>query len=317
MPRIRVISDNDYAGDPDGLFQLAHLLLSPSVDVRAVIGSHLRQGDWFDPSDQTATNARDRALEIVELVGRQGSVTPIEGSNAPLADRDTPIRSPGAEAIVTEAMRESDQPLFVTMGGGLTELASAWLIEPRIADRLVAIWIGGPEHTGGPPAPPRAGGPDLSEYNTQIDVLAAQVVFDSPIPLWKVPRDVYRQALMSFRELRGRLSGSALGAYLLAALDAVVDRARDDGRHLGETYVLGDSPLVLLTALQSPFEPDPSSSHYRMVAAPSFDGLGRYRPNPGGRPIRVYHQIDTRLMFEDMVAAFIEGPGAGSSAGRP
>jgi purine nucleosidase len=45
-PRLRVISDNDYAGDPDGLFQLAHHVLSPSVDVRAVIGSHLA----VDPS---------------------------------------------------------------------------------------------------------------------------------------------------------------------------------------------------------------------------------------------------------------------------
>src|SRR3954453_1061259 len=55
-PRYRVVSDNDYSGGPDGLFQLAHLLLSPSVDVRAVIGSHLAPGDPFDPSDQTATN---------------------------------------------------------------------------------------------------------------------------------------------------------------------------------------------------------------------------------------------------------------------
>ena len=37
-PRIRVITDNDYSGDPDGLVQLAHLLLSPSVDIRAVVG---------------------------------------------------------------------------------------------------------------------------------------------------------------------------------------------------------------------------------------------------------------------------------------
>ena len=38
-PRMRVIIDNDFAGDPDGLLQLAHHLLSPSVDIRAVIGS--------------------------------------------------------------------------------------------------------------------------------------------------------------------------------------------------------------------------------------------------------------------------------------
>ena len=39
-PRIRVIIDNDFGGDPDGLFQLAHQLLSSSTDVRAIICSH-------------------------------------------------------------------------------------------------------------------------------------------------------------------------------------------------------------------------------------------------------------------------------------
>ena len=52
--RIRVIIDNDFSGDPDGLVQLAHHLLSPSVDIRAVTGLHLRPGDPFDPSDVTA-----------------------------------------------------------------------------------------------------------------------------------------------------------------------------------------------------------------------------------------------------------------------
>ena len=36
-PRIRVIIDNDFGGDPDGLFHLAQQLLSPSAEVRAVV----------------------------------------------------------------------------------------------------------------------------------------------------------------------------------------------------------------------------------------------------------------------------------------
>jgi hypothetical protein len=49
-PRMRVIVDNDFSGDPDGLFQLTHILLSPSVEIRAIIGSHLKAGDGFDNS---------------------------------------------------------------------------------------------------------------------------------------------------------------------------------------------------------------------------------------------------------------------------
>ena len=39
-PRPRVICDNDLGGDPDGLVQLAHHLLSPSVDLCAVLTTH-------------------------------------------------------------------------------------------------------------------------------------------------------------------------------------------------------------------------------------------------------------------------------------
>src|ERR687886_9475 len=81
-PRFRVIIDNDFSGDPDGLFELVHHLLSPSVDVRAVIGSHLAPGDPFDPSSQQATNAYRRALEVLRLMGLTGRIQAYPGANA-------------------------------------------------------------------------------------------------------------------------------------------------------------------------------------------------------------------------------------------
>jgi len=57
-PRMRVIIDNDFGGDPDGLFELVQHILSPSVEIRGIIGSHLKPGDGFDPSKETAANAK-------------------------------------------------------------------------------------------------------------------------------------------------------------------------------------------------------------------------------------------------------------------
>jgi inosine-uridine nucleoside N-ribohydrolase len=299
---MRVICDNDYSGDPDGLFQLAHHLLSPSVDVRAVIGSHLRPGDWIDPSDRTADNARDEADRIVELLGLAGQIRTVAGSNVALADMSTPIPSDAAQTIIDEAMSDSDLPLFVACGAGLTEIASAYLMEPRIAERLTVVWIGGPEHPGHAWAPQRAEGPEASEYNTRIDIEAARVIFESTVSLWQVPRDVYRQAIFSFAELDVAIRRcGAIGAHLVAALDRIVARAAGQGLNLGEVYILGDSPLVLLTALQSPWEPDPSSSQYIVVPAPRMDAEGRYVQRQDGRPMRVYTHIDNRLMFGDLV----------------
>jgi inosine-uridine nucleoside N-ribohydrolase len=306
QPRYRVISDNDYGGDPDGLFQLAHMLLSPSLDVRAVIGSHLAASDVFDRSDTQVDNAVERVQAMLELLDKRGAIAVHGGAETGLTDTATPNPSAGAEAIVSEAMRtDTDLPLFVTVGGGLTELASAYLLEPGIADRLTAVWIGGPEYPELGPHPERPGAGPGPEYNLNIDLRAAQVVFnESSIPLWQVPRNAYRQALVSMSELDVRLRRcGAVGEHLYDALLRVFET---DTRGLGETYILGDNPLVLLTALLSQFEPASSSSAYAVIRAPWIDEDGAYQPRSDGRPIRVYTRLDVRLMTEDLYAKLAE-----------
>jgi purine nucleosidase len=309
-PRARVIIDNDFSGDPDDLFQLAHHLLSPSVTIPFVIGSHLRPGDPFDPSDRQADNAARIAGEVVDLLGLTGAVPVHAGSNVALTSPDEPIDTPAARAIIVEALRTDTQlPLFVALGAGLTDLASALLLEPRIADRLTAVWIGGGEHAGLADPPP---GADPVEYNLGIDIAAARAVFERTwVELWQVPRDVYRQCLVSRVELERRVRPmGALGAYLVEAIDRVVERSEAAGGPMGETYVLGDSPLVLLTALQSSFQPDPSSSASVRMPTPRLTETGQYRADPEGRSMRVFTRVDTRLMFEDLflkLELFAEG----------
>src|SRR5690242_21943509 len=63
-PRSRVILDNDYAGDPDGLFQTAHHLLSPTTEVRAIIGSHLHASESFVPKGNQAASSAAKVREL-------------------------------------------------------------------------------------------------------------------------------------------------------------------------------------------------------------------------------------------------------------
>ncbi|KOS05576.1 twin-arginine translocation pathway signal protein [Flavobacterium akiainvivens] len=302
QPRMRVILDNDYAGDPDGLFQLVHHVLSPSVEIRGIIGSHLRPGDGFDSSDQTATHAVNNVNEVLKLMKLQDKFTVYQGSNTALTDAKTAINSEGAKAIVKEAMRtDVTTPLYVVCGGGLTEIASAYLLEPQIADKLTLIWIGGPEYTDIAMPPP---GYTPLEYNTNIDIKAVQVIFNqSNIPLWQVPRNAYRETLMAYSELLTKVKPQgSIGKYLSEKIDRVVELTNQYKIYTGETYIMGDSPLVLLTALQSAFEADPSSSFYAVKQAPKVNDAGLYEVNHSGRNIRVYHHLDNRLMFDDFYA---------------
>jgi purine nucleosidase len=305
-PRARVIIDNDFSGDPDDLYQLVHHLLSPSVEIPLIVASHLRPDDPFDPSERQAENAAAVVHDVFARMGLQSTSVIAQGSNLPLEDRDTPQPAAAVDAIIAEAMREDvSTPLFYVAGGGLTDLASAWLREPRIAERMTVVWIGGAEHDGLAVPPPNA---MPIEYNLLIDLVAGQVVFsDSTLTVWQVPRDVYRQCLVSDAELRLRVAATGpLGRHLYDEVALVFAMV---GAHLGgasETYALGDSPLVLLTALQSIFEPDSTSSRHVERPTPAIADDGSYLDVPGARAMRVYTWVDTRLMFEDFYLKLAE-----------
>jgi len=297
-PRIRVIIDNDFGGDPDGLFQLAHHLLSPSTEIKGIIGSKNYEGGFYG-SPCTATYACTQVKELLSAMQLMGKFRVYEGGNSGLTDIKTPIVSEGAKAIVQEAMREDTKmPLYVVCGASLTTIASAYLMEPRIAKKIILVWIGGGEYRESSTTLLAENNP---EYNLGIDIKACQVIFNSSdIPIWQVPRDTYRQALYSYSELVYKIkSNGATGKFLVRKLEDLMKKAKGS---LGEAYVLGDSPLVLLTALQAPWSSDPSSSKYVIKLTPKINDSGFYEENSEGRKIRVYTNLDTRLMFDDLVA---------------
>jgi len=74
--------------------------------------------------------------------------------------------------------------------------------------------------------------------------------------IWQVPRSSYRMAIASRAELITCVRAHGpLGRHLFDELGRVAELTATRGIDLGETYVLGDSPLVLLTALWTGFEP--------------------------------------------------------------
>jgi len=301
-PRMRVIADNDFGGDPDGLFQLAHLLLSSSVDVRAIIGSHLNVADGFDNSKTQAENAAKKARELIQVMGIKNSIPVIAGSNVAMQNDSTPAKSEAVNFIIKEALRTDTQlPLYILCGAGLTEIASAVLTNPQIANKITLIWIGGPEYTDLAFPPPNY---TVVEYNLNIDMAAVRAIFNrSDIAIWQVPRNGYRQAIISYTQLLLKVKPlGKTGKYLCEQIERVMNITQKFKLNLGEVYILGDSPLVLLTALQSSFEADPSSSDYVIRMSPRISEHGTYEFNNKGRNIRIYTRLDINLMFEDFFA---------------
>lgn len=294
--RMKVIIDNDFAGDPDGLFALAQLVQSTSVDVRAIIGSHLHTNEnWTAKGKPSASTAVSNVHSLLAKMGKKNICPIVSGSEKPLSDTLSAIKTPATDVIVKEAMQcTPEKPLYVLCGGGLTEIASAWMIQPEIADKVILVWIGGAEYPGFITPPGSKGG----EYNTTIDICAAQVVFNrSNLTLWQIPRNAYRQCLISYAVLHSRLADNSVTRYLLDMLNPYMGPNRRS-----ESYVLGDSPLVLVSALQSNWERDACSSFYTMRSCPTVDDKGYYHFDAERRKVKVFDRLDTYLMFEDMFA---------------
>lgn len=299
-PRARVVIDNDYCGDPDGVAQLAHHLLCHSIEIPFVVGSAVapHHPQWTSDCGETSAAVAQR---VADLAGRD-DVRVLPGSSVPMTSPTEPIRNEAVDALIAEALRDdTDLPLFVACGGGLTMLASALVLEPRIADRITLVWNGGERYSM--TADELASDARYRETNLNTDMVASRLVFnESTMMIWQMPQDVFSAALASRAELLTRVRPyGPLGEHVYTAIGARVD-AWSRGLKMGETYGLGDHPLVLLTALGGPYDSNPYTSRWIDRPRPYLTEDGLYEDRPDGAPIRVFTWIDVRLMFEDFYA---------------
>ena len=296
--RAPVLITNDLSGDVDGIFALVHQLLCTSSDIRGIVGTHLgNQRAWTSNGQNTSVvdQAVARAHEVMKLLDiDENSIKVVPGAEKGLESTDKPIISEGAKLIVEEAHKATpEKPLYVTVGASLTDIASAWLMDPTISKNIIVVWIGGQEYPFGHPFPPQYNkGQNLVEYNARLDIKSFQVVFNqSDLTLWQIPRDVYRQCLYGMEEITDKIAPCGeIGKYLEEKLH----------RFGSDTYVLGDSPMVLISTLTTTFEPGAASSFYEVVKCPKVTDEGLYDFTNPGRDIIVYKTVDTRLLFGDM-----------------
>ncbi|PLK27618.1 nucleoside hydrolase [Novosphingobium sp. TH158] len=304
-PRSRVVYVNDLAGDIDGLFATAHMALSKTSELRTIVGS------GFTGPHESADHSTRLGREMMALMGVKVPV--VAGCAKAIGKDRTPQASPGVQAIIDEAMRtDSALPLYVAVGGGLSEVASAILLEPKIAERMTLIWIGGGSMPAGV----------AHEANFNIDPDAARFIFnDAKVPMWTIPQAVYSTCIVSATELQARVAPHGkIGKWLYGKLvSAPADMSRNLSPDLkfkfnaGETWILGDSPLAVLTSLTD-WVPNfdfptrtvswdrTSAGHYDEVPCPLMNADGTFTPRSDGRKVRIYRDIDTRLMFGDFFA---------------
>jgi purine nucleosidase len=280
--KLRLIINTDAKNEADDQYAIVHGLLTPKFIIKSVIAAHFGTRRTQHSMEESYTEIK----RVLSLMDMEDKVHVSRGAVHALKDEKTAVISEGAQLIVDEAMKEDPLPLFVIFLGPLTDMASAYLLEPKIAERLTVIWIGGGVWPEG-----------CMEFNLSNDIHAANVVFKSNIPLWQVPMDVYSMMRIGLAELQLKVRPyGRIGRYLFEQL-VEFNEASDEfpGWPAGESWSLGDSPAIGLLLEQQGFE-------YEEKEAPCFDVDMKYIHGCGNRKIRVYNTINTRFIFEDFFA---------------
>lgn len=313
----RVIIHSDICNEADDPYAIMQHLLTPSEEVKGIIAGHFEwiatmipkfadmKGisveelenmiknreivmDGVTPRGESMELSYQEGLKILKLA-EIDDIPMLHGSKYEIQDINNLPESEGSDFIIQEVMKDDDRPLYIALQGCLTDLAIAYLKEPKIAEKIIAIWIGGGSYPNGG-----------DEFNLKQDVIAARIIFESPIKLWQIPSDVYKTIEISFAELVERIKPCGkIGEYLCEEMFAFNDKiskiSNGDFPH-GETWCIGDNPTVSVL-LQSAMR-----QCWHIEKAPYINDDLTYSVNENGKEIRVYDNIDCRLTIQDMLA---------------
>ena len=203
--KVNIVLDTDTFNEIDDQFALVYALLSPDeMRVEGIYAApffNLRSsspGDGMEKSYEEIRRLLDRLDVPTESIAHRGS-------SGFLRDYDHPYNSAAAEDLIERAMAATD-PLYVVAIGALTNIASAILIEPKIIEKIVVVWLGG--HA--------LHWPHTVEFNLAGDVLASRMVLDCGVPLVLIPcRGVTTHLRSTVSEIELFVQGrGAIGDYL-------------------------------------------------------------------------------------------------------
>ncbi len=173
---IDMVLDTDAYNEIDDQYAIAYAMAATEqLRVKALYAAPFDNKYSSGPADGMERSYH----EILNLLGLMGREAPVYcGATAFLTDEKTPVDSPAVQDLIGRAMQYTwDKPLYVVTIGAITNIASALLVKPEIADRIVVVWLGG--HT--------LEWPGNAEFNLRQDVAAARVVYGSGAPLVLLP----------------------------------------------------------------------------------------------------------------------------------
>ena len=163
-----VVVSTDIGAEVDDQWTVAHLALSPEIDLRGIITTHAP--NLAAPAAETSAGY---ARELVGKLPSKSRPPVVAGSSKAIPVPGKPIPGEGVDFLIEQAKgRTPEARLVVVVLGAATDVASALLIDPTWADRatIVAMGFNGYPHGGDP-------------WNVKNDPIAWRTLLDSRVPI--------------------------------------------------------------------------------------------------------------------------------------
>ena len=201
-----MILDTDVYNEIDDFYALAYAMLSPDkVKLLAITAAPFLNSRSVSPADGMEKSYQE-ALRVRGLADADSDIPVYRGATRFMTSKTDVVESEAVDTII-KLVRESEETVYIVAIGAITNVASALVKAPDIAEKAVLVWLGGhAQHWK-----------DNKEFNLYQDVPGAQVVFDSKIPFIQIPCNGVCSAFhTTLPELNYYLKGkNALCDYLL------------------------------------------------------------------------------------------------------
>ncbi len=279
-----VVLDTDAYNEIDDQFAIAYLLKSKEkLSTAAIYAAPFFNGNSSGPCDGMEKSYNE-ILNLLELAGEKVDV--FKGSESYLKDEEMPVVSPAAQDLAKRAEKYSpENPLYVVSIGAITNIASAILINPQVAENTVVVWLGGhARHYH-----------DTREFNMYQDIAAARVIMKSGVPFVQLP---CMGVVDSFR-----ISGQELD-FWLKGKNALADYLVEHTKTAAESYAKGKNWTRVIwdvTAVAWLLNDSDRFMDSRIVSEwlPAYDGF--YSMNYDGCSMRYVYSIKRDELMSDLV----------------
>jgi inosine-uridine nucleoside N-ribohydrolase len=235
---------------------------------------------------------------LLKMLGRSADGFAYRGSGQFMKGAGQPVESAAAANLIARAMRPRDKLLYVATLGAPTNVASAILLEPRIKEKIAVVWLGGTPHEW----------PSAREFNLQQDIHASRTLFDSGVPLIRIPtKNVAEHLRTTLPEMERFLKGrSVLCDYLF---DQFVEYYKAATAKRPQPFpwskVIWDISTIAWLI-------DPRWIPTRLTPSPILNDDFTWSQKPDRHPVRVATDVRRDEIFFDL---FGKLSGAGKAAG--